>query len=72
MCGKEIASTSPLAFSAMFPEVIAGTPAHVPLVNQSSVMFPVGVGLPGSPVTLTKSWTVEPALTVSTIWWAAS
>src|ERR1044071_8258885 len=55
-----VPSTAPLA-SVSAPEVWAGEPAHVPLVNQLTVTVPVGV--PTAPLTVALSWTVVPAAT---------
>ncbi len=63
---KPVASTVPLAVSAIGPELAAGLPVQVPLRNQSMLTLPLGNGLLASPVTVTKSWTVVPAATVVT------
>ena len=50
----------------MLPEFATGLPEQVPFRNQSTSTFPVGIGLPGCPVTVTKSCTVEPTATAVT------
>src|SRR5581483_10407514 len=60
VCVNVVPSTAPLA-SVSAPEVCAGEPAHVPLVNQLKVTVPVGV--PTAPLTVALSWMVVPAAT---------
>ncbi len=45
---------------------------QVPLRNQSTVTFPVGIGFPAPELTVTKSWTVVPAATEVTVACVAS
>src|SRR5436309_5440184 len=68
-----MASTVPAAVSAMLPELLMSVVHSAPSVpeNQSIVTLPVGLGWPPTPVTVTESWTVDPAATAVTTWCAA-